>query len=88
VLRNASIPILTLAATLLAYLLGGAVIVEGLFNVPGVGSYMLLAMDRRDFAVVQAVVMFAAIVFVVASMVVELASSLIDPRVSSVEAKS
>jgi peptide/nickel transport system permease protein len=83
VLRNSSIPILTLAATLLAYLLGGAVIVEGLFNVPGVGSYMLLAMDRRDFAVVQAVVMFAAIVFVVASMLVELASSLIDPRVAT-----
>jgi peptide/nickel transport system permease protein len=40
-------------------------------------------MDRRDFAVVQAVVMFAAIVFVVASMLVELASSLIDPRVAT-----
>lgn len=83
VLRNVSIPILTLAATLLAQLLGGAVIVEGLFNVPGVGSYMLRAMDRRDFAVVQAVVMFAAIVFVVASMLVELASSRIDPRVAT-----
>ena len=83
VLRNVSIPILTLAATLLAQLLGGAVIVEGLFNVPGVGSYMLRAMDRRDFAVVQAVVMFAAIVFVVASMLVELASSRIDPRVAA-----
>lgn len=83
VLRNVSIPILTLAATLLAQLLGGAVIVEGLFNVPGVGSYMLRAMDRRDFAVVQAVVMFAAIVFVVASMLVELASSRIDLRVAT-----
>lgn len=82
VLRNAAIPILTLTATLLAYLLGGAVIVEGLFNVPGVGSYLLLAMDRRDYAVIQAAVMLAAVVFVVMSMVVELASSLIDPRVS------
>ncbi|GEK79958.1 ABC transporter permease [Agrococcus baldri] len=86
VLRNASIPILTLAATLLAYLLGGAVIVEGLFNVPGVGSYMLLAMDRRDYAVIQAAVMLAAVVFVVMSVLVELASNLIDPRVSTMGA--
>ncbi|MGO1972184.1 MAG: ABC transporter permease [Propionibacteriaceae bacterium] len=88
VLRNASIPILTLTATLLAYLLGGAVIVEGLFNVPGVGSYLLLAMDRRDYAVIQAAVMLAAIVFVIMSMLVELASSLIDPRVSVIGGKS
>lgn len=83
VLRNAAIPVLTLAATLLAYLLGGAVIVEGLFNVPGMGSYLLLAMDRRDYAVIQASVMLAACVFVVMSLLVELCSNLIDPRVST-----
>lgn len=88
VLRNATIPILTLAATLLAYLLGGAVIVEGLFNVPGVGSYLLLAMDRRDYAVVQAGVMLAAVVFVATSVLVELVSSLVDPRVSTIGARA
>ncbi|WP_293694565.1 ABC transporter permease [uncultured Agrococcus sp.] len=84
VLRNSSIPILTLTATLLAYLLGGAVIIEGLFNVPGIGSYFILAMDRRDYAVIQAGVMLAAVVFVLMSLLVELSSSLIDPRVSTI----
>lgn len=84
ILRNASIPVVTLTATLTAYLLGGAVIIEAMFNVPGLGSYLLTALDRRDYAVIQAGVTLAAIVFVAMSVLVELLSSLIDPRVSTV----
>ncbi|MFJ5837244.1 ABC transporter permease [Streptomyces shenzhenensis] len=82
VLRNASVPVLTLVATLSAYLLGGAVIVERLFNVPGLGSYVVDGLDRRDYAVIQAGVLLAAVVFIAANLLVDLVSGLIDPRIS------
>ncbi len=82
VLRNAGIPILTLLGTITAYLLGGAVIVETLFNIPGLGSFMVTGLGRRDFAVVQATVLFAATVFVTVSLVLDLVTSALDPRVA------
>ncbi|NNN35633.1 ABC transporter permease [Streptomyces sp. S3(2020)] len=83
VLRNASVPVLTLVATLSAYLLGGAVIVERLFNVPGLGSYLVDGLDRRDYAVIQAGVLLAATVFITTNLLVDLVSGLIDPRIST-----
>ncbi|QFU88528.1 ABC transporter permease [Amycolatopsis sp. YIM 10] len=80
VLRNASIPILVVLTSTTAYLLGGAVIVEHLFNLPGVGSYVVQAVGRRDYAVVQAGVLLAAVVFVVLNMLSDAASGVLDPR--------
>ncbi|MGX2992750.1 ABC transporter permease [Streptomyces sp. JNUCC 64] len=82
VLRNASIPVLTLLATLTAYLLGGAVIVERLFTTPGLGSFLVDGLDRRDYAVVQAGVLLAATVFIVVNVLVDIVSGLVDPRIS------
>ncbi|MGV9311888.1 ABC transporter permease [Streptomyces sp. NPDC003691] len=82
VLRNAAIPVLTLLATLTAYLLGGAVIVERLFNTPGLGSFLVDGLDRRDYAIVQAGVLLAATVFITVSLLVDLVCGLIDPRIS------
>ena len=82
VIRNAGIPILTLLSTITAYLLGGAVIVETIFNVPGLGSFMVTGLDRRDFAVVQASVLFAATVFIAVSLLLDLVTSALDPRVA------
>ncbi|GAA0439161.1 ABC transporter permease [Acrocarpospora corrugata] len=80
VLRNAAIPVLVVASTVTAYLLGGAVIVEYLFNPPGVGSYVVQAITRRDYAVVQAGVLLAAALFILTNMVVDLLVGAIDPR--------
>ncbi|KIP52108.1 ABC transporter permease [Leucobacter komagatae] len=81
ILRNAGVPILTLLATITAYLLGGSVIVEWIFNLPGLGSYMVQGLGRRDFAVVQATVLFNAALFITVSLVLDLVTSTIDPRV-------
>lgn len=83
VLRNIGIPILTLLGSIVVYLLGGAVIVESLFNISGLGSYLVSGLGRRDFGVVQATVLLTAAVFVVVSLVTELASGMLDPRVSA-----
>ncbi|WP_232665341.1 ABC transporter permease [Pseudonocardia sp. TRM90224] len=83
VLRNAAMPVLVVLTTITAYLLGGAVIVEYLFNLPGVGSYVVAAVGRRDYAVVQAGVLLAAAVFVVLNMLVDAATGVLDPRLGS-----
>jgi peptide/nickel transport system permease protein len=82
VLRNALIPVLTLTATTTAYLLGGAVIVERVFNVPGIGSYLILALDRRDYTVIQTGVLLATVVFVLASLLIDVITGIADPRVA------
>ncbi len=83
VLRNASILILTVSATYFGYLLGGAVIVEVLFSVPGVGFYIYSALLNRDYAVVQGGVLFVAVIFVALNMLVDLLYVLIDPRIGA-----
>jgi peptide/nickel transport system permease protein len=82
VLRNALIPVLTLTATITAALLGGTIIVERVFNVPGIGSYLVLALDRRDYPVIQTTVLLATAVFVLSSLIIDVLTGIIDPRVS------
>ncbi|MEO1194104.1 MAG: ABC transporter permease [Pseudomonadota bacterium] len=83
VLRNASVLILTVSATYFGYLLGGAVIVEVLFSVPGVGFYIYSALLNRDYAVVQGGVLFVAVIFVLLNMLVDLLYVVIDPRIGA-----
>ncbi len=82
VLRNALIPVFTLTATICAFLLGGAVIVENVFNIQGFGSYLVTALGRRDYAVIQAGVLLVTAIFVVVSLIIDIATGIIDPRLS------
>lgn len=88
VLRNASVPILTVTATYVGYLLGGAVIVEVLFSVPGVGLYVFNALDNRDYAVVQAGILMAATIFIVINMMADVVYAILDPRIGSVRTRT
>ena len=86
VLRNASIPIVTVTATYFGFLLGGAVIAEILFSIPGVGYYIYSSLEGRDYAVVQAGVLLASFAFVSLNMLADLAYALIDPRIGATRA--
>jgi peptide/nickel transport system permease protein len=88
ILRNAAIPVLTVAATYFGFLLGGALIAEILFSIPGVGYYIYSSLEGRDYAVVQAGVLLAAAVFVGINMLADLAYALIDPRIGSTKART
>lgn len=79
-LRHGSLPAVTLAAYIVGSLLGGAVIVEQLFGRPGIGRVTLEAINARDIPVVMALVIFAAVVFVVINLLVDLLYPLLDPR--------
>jgi peptide/nickel transport system permease protein len=86
VLRNSSIPMVTVVATYFGYLLGGAVIVEGLFSLPGMGQAVLNAVRERDYAVVQGVVLVSAALFITINMLADISYGLIDPRTRGVRA--
>jgi peptide/nickel transport system permease protein len=80
-LKNALLPLLTLTGAQVGYLLGGAVVVEFIFNYPGVGLLTLNAVLRRDFPLVQAIVIVASILLVSINLLIDLSYGIIDPRV-------
>ncbi|SFB32157.1 peptide/nickel transport system permease protein [Rhizobium sp. NFR07] len=80
-LRNASIPVVTVSALEIANLLAGAVIVETVFAWPGLGQLTIQAITARDFMVVQGVVLLGAVTAIGLNLVADLLYSLIDPRI-------
>ena len=81
VLRNAAIPVVTIAALEIGNLLAGAVIVETVFAWPGIGQLAMQSIQSRDFLVVQAVVLFVSLTYVVLNLLTDLAYTAIDPRI-------
>lgn len=80
VLPNAGIPVLTIAGIQVASLLGGTVIVEQIFALPGVGRYIYEAISNRDYPVVQSVTLVMATIFVLVSLIVDVLYAVLDPR--------
>jgi peptide/nickel transport system permease protein len=80
-LKNALTPAMTLIGIQFAYLLGGTVIIEQIFSIPGLGSLMLQAIDTKDLPVIQGVVLLTAVVFVVVNLVVDIGYGLLNPKV-------
>ena len=81
VLRNALIPIVTMTGLQFGYLLGGAVVVEQIFSLPGIGRQVLLGINQKEFAVVQSTVLVIAMLFVIVNLLTDLLYRRIDPRV-------
>ena len=81
VLRNALLPVTTMTGLQLGYLLGGAVVVEQIFSLPGIGRQVLLGIQQKDYAVVQSTVLVIALAFVLVNIATDLAYRVVDPRV-------
>jgi peptide/nickel transport system permease protein len=79
--RNAFIPILTVIGMCMALLLGGAVVTETVFNLPGVGNLIVSAVMRRDYPVIQGALIVVAGVYVVINLLIDLLYVVVDPRV-------
>lgn len=80
-LRNALIPVLTIVGLQLGFLLGGSVLVEVVFALPGMGQLVVNSIFSRDFPVVQGAVLVYALIFVMVNLFVDLLYALIDPRI-------
>jgi dipeptide transport system permease protein len=79
-LRNALIPVLTVLGLQVGSLLGGAVLTETLFSWPGIGKWLIDAIARRDYPVVQAAILTSALVFIAVNLGVDLLCGALDPR--------
>jgi peptide/nickel transport system permease protein len=80
ILPNSALPIITIAGIQLAGLLGGTVIIEQIFGLPGLGRYIYDAIRNRDYPVVQGVTLVLATIFVTVSMLVDILYAVVDPR--------
>lgn len=86
-LRNAFIPVLTSIAINFAYLLGGTIIIEEIFALPGVGRLLLQGVEQRDYPVIQGIVLLMSVSFVCVNMLADGLFAMIDPRIRLVKAK-
>jgi len=80
-LKNAMIPVVTVTGTGLAEMLGGAIVVERLFSLPGIGRLGIEAILNRDFPLIRGQVLFLALVFLITNLLVDLSYPVFDPRV-------
>lgn len=80
VLPNALIPVITMIGLQFTFLIAGAVLVENVFNLPGLGRLAYQALTQRDIVVMQAVVLFSCALVIVMNFLVDLAYLVIDPR--------
>ncbi len=81
-LRNALVPVVTVLGLQFGVLMGGSVVIEQIFGLPGVGWYLLQAIFNRDYPVVQVMALFLAVTFVLINLVVDIIHGALDPRIS------
>ena len=80
--RNGMIPILTLLGSLLPALIGGAVIIEYVFAIPGMGMYLLDSIGARDYNAIMAILLISTVLTLLGLLVSDLSYAVVDPRIS------
>jgi peptide/nickel transport system permease protein len=80
-LRNALLPVITVIAMNYAYMLGGSIIIEQVFALPGIGRLLIIAVNTRDFPVIQGVLIVVAFLFILINLLADVLYGVIDPRI-------
>ena len=80
-LRNAAVPILTVIGVGVALLIGGAIVTESVFGLPGLGRLTVEAVLSRDFPTIQAVILLFSVVYVLINLLIDISYTLFDPRI-------
>jgi peptide/nickel transport system permease protein len=80
-LKNAMLPVITIIGMEFAFLMGGLVVTEQVFNLNGLGKLLVESVEQADFTMTQALVMLAVAIFVVANFVVDVMYAVLDPRI-------
>jgi peptide/nickel transport system permease protein len=81
-LKNALIPVITIVGMQVSFLLGGEVIIENIFGLPGLGRLIVTATQERDYTIVSGVILIFALVMVLFNLLVDVTYGFFDPRVS------
>ena len=79
-LRNAAMPLVAITAVQLGFMLGGSIVVEAVFNLPGLGYLAWESISKNDFPVVQAVVLILAVLYIGLTLAADLLNAVLDPR--------
>ena len=82
VLRNAIIPVITFLGMALADMVAGSIVIEQVFNIPGLGRILLTSISNRDYPVVQAIIVFIAFIVIFTNFLVDLLYQKMDPRIT------
>jgi len=80
-LKNGLIPIVTLSGIGLSYILGGSVLIETVFNIPGMGRLAVEAIQSQDYSIIQAIILFTAVMVVLVNFLVDVTYGWLDPRI-------
>jgi peptide/nickel transport system permease protein len=80
-LKNAAVPIVTVIGLGVALLIGGVVVTESVYNIPGLGRLVVDAITRRDYPIIQGLILFFALIYVVLNLVIDIAYTALDPRI-------
>ncbi|MEM7268844.1 MAG: ABC transporter permease [Pseudomonadota bacterium] len=80
-LRNAAVPIVTVIGLAIAVLIGGVVVTESVFTIPGLGLLTVEAVLNRDFPTIQAVILFFSVVYVLINLLIDVSYTFLDPRI-------
>lgn len=81
-LRNAAVPIVTVIGIGIALLIGGVVVTESVFNIPGLGRLVLDAVQARDYPIIQGLILFFSFIYIIINLLIDLSYTLFDPRIS------
>jgi ABC-type dipeptide/oligopeptide/nickel transport system permease component len=84
VLKNAMIPVITFMGMALADMVSGSIVIEQVFNIPGIGRMLLSSINNRDYPVVEAIIMGIAILVMVVNLIVDIIYRLVDPRIEAI----
>ena len=79
--KNALIPVVTVLGQEVAFLVGGAVVIESIFGLPGLGRLLLDNIEFRDYPIVQGIVLLMAFAIVIINLVIDLSYAWLDPRI-------
>ena len=80
-LRNAAVPIVTVIGIGIALLIGGVVVTESVYNIPGLGRLVLDAVLARDYPIIQGLILFFSFVYILINLLIDLSYILLDPRI-------
>ena len=82
-LPNALIPVITVVGQSFGRMLGGTLVIETVFSIPGIGAYMITGVNNRDYAAVEGSIIFVAVMFSIVMLLVDLVYALVDPRIKA-----
>lgn len=80
-LKNAAVPIVTVIGLGVALLIGGVVVTESVFNIPGLGRLVVDAITRRDYPIIQGLILFFAFIYILLNLAIDIVYTLVDPRI-------